>query len=266
MLNLPKLTLLFALLLVSISSYAEPDASSIVEKSLNAFYYTADDMQVNVKMQLINTQGQIRERDMVMLRKNTDQGGEQKYYIYFQSPSDVKGTSFMVWKYTQQEDDRWIFIPAVKMVRRIAADDKRSSFVGSDFTYEDVSGRDIQDETHSIKALGDSLDGRQVYIIESRPKSDNVDYAKRIAWIDKERWVPLKEQYFDGRGELIREFTADKVEKIDNFWSITARTMKNTQTGHRTKVTWSKVNYNVGLAENLFSERYLRNPPRQWIR
>jgi len=243
---------------------AEPDARSIVANSLQAFYYAAKDMRARVTMRLINAQGQERRREMTMLRKNSGEGGEQRYYIYFHAPSDVKGTTFMVWKYLQKEDDRWIFIPSIKLVRRIAADDKRSSFVGSDFTHEDVSGRSVDDETHSLLRT-EEMAGRAAYVVESKPRARS-DYARRLSWIDKQHGLPLKEEYFDARDEKVRVFTADQIEQVDGYWTITARTMKNLQTGHRTQTRFADIKYDVGLKQNLFSERYLRNPPRKWIR
>lgn len=243
---------------------AEEDAQSIVARSLQAFYYAASDMQVRVTLQLINDQGKERRREMTLLRKNIGDAGEQRYFIYFHAPNDVKGTSFMVWKYLQREDDRWIFIPSIKLVRRIAADDKRSSFIGSDFTYEDVSGRDVEDETHTL-LRSEEYNGRTTFVIESRPK-EVIDYARRISWIDQEHGLPLREEYYDIRDQQVRLFSADKVENIDGHWTITSRTMKNLQTGHRTVSLFESVQYDVGLEDDLFSERYLRNPPRRWIR
>ena len=252
------------LFLTSNVNAAEPDTRTIIANSLQAFYYTGDDMRARVLMRLINAQGRERNRELTMLRKNIGAEGEQRYYIYFHTPSDVKGTTFMVWKHPQQEDDRWIFIPAIKLVQRIAADDKRSSFVGSDFTYEDVSGRTVDDETHTLLST-EEFDGRPVYVVESKPKG-KTDYERRVSWIDRERWLPLKEEYFDSRGEIIRIFTADRVEQVEGHWTTMARTMKNLQTGHRTETRFDQVDYGIGLQENLFSERYLRNPPQQWIR
>ncbi len=243
---------------------AQPAAEEIVARSLETFYYAGEDQRARVTMRLINPQGKERRREMTILRKNLGSGGEQRYYIYYHAPADVKGTTFMVWKYPAREDDRWIFIPAIKLVRRIAADDKRSSFVGSDFTYEDVSGRELKDETHSLLGEGD-LDGRPVYRIESVPKA-KVDYVRRLSWIDRERGLPLKEEYYDVRGELLRTFTADEVQEVDGHWTATRRTMRDAQSGHRTEVVYQEVGYGVGLGEDLFSERYLRRPPRQWIR
>ena len=248
----------------AVIAQAEPTASEIVARSLETFYYAGEDQRARVTMRLVNPQGKERRREMTLLRKNLGTEGEQRYYIYFHEPSDVKGTAFMVWKYPAREDDRWIFIPAIRLVRRIAADDKRSSFVGSDFTYEDVSGREVADETHSL--LGkEILDGRPVYRIESVPKA-KVDYARRFSWIDEERGLPLKEDYYDVRGERLRTFTANEVRDVGGHWTVTRRTMRDAQSGHRTEVAYDEVDYDIGVTEDLFSERYLRRPPQRWVR
>ncbi|MBX9812221.1 MAG: outer membrane lipoprotein-sorting protein [Burkholderiales bacterium] len=243
---------------------ADPSADEIVTRSLEAFYYAGNDMRAKVQMKLINPQGKVREREMTMLRINLGKSGDQRYYLYFHGPADVKGTSFLVWKYPAKEDDRWIFVPTLKLVKRIAADDKRSSFVGSDFTYEDVSGRDLDDETHAL-VRKENLGGRPTYVVEGKPKA-SADYSRRLSWIDSERWLPLREEYLDARNEPLRTFTADKVEQTGKYWTVTARSMKNLQSGHRTEVVYREVEYDVGLKQDIFTERYLRDAPSQWVR
>jgi hypothetical protein len=246
-------------------------AGQIVEKSQLAFYYQGDDMKAKVVMELIAKGGGRRIRVMTMLRRNVTEGENQKYFIYFHKPGDVRRLTFMVWKYPTKEDDRWIFVPAVDLIRRIAADDKRSSFVGSDFTYEDVSGRDVASDTHSL-LRSEKLEDRDCYVIESIPK-EPTDYIKRLSWIDKKTFLPLKEEYYDAQNELFRIFTADRIEEIksdggekESLPTVTKRTMKNVKTGHRTEVSYKSVLYNLGLKDKEFSERYMRRPPRSWIR
>lgn len=247
-------------------------AAQSIEMSQLAFYYQGDDMKARIDMELIDKDGGKRRRAMTMLRKNEAEGGNQKYFIYFHEPGDVRRMTFMVWKYPKKEDDRWIFIPAVDMIRRIAADDKRSSFVGSDFTYEDVSGRDVLADTHSI-LREEKLGKRECYVIQSIPKMAG-DYTKRLSWIDKENSLPLREEYYDAQDQPFRVFAADKIEDISvgagkekrTFSTVTKRTMKNVKTGHRTEVTYISVSYNIGLKDKDFSERRMRRPPSSWIR
>ena len=240
-----------------------PSARQIIERSQLAFYYQGDDMKADIAMELIDKAGGKRMRVMTMLRRDQTEGGNQKYFIYFHEPGDVRRLTFMVWKYPDKEDERWIFIPAVDLVRRIAADDKRASFVGSDFTYEDVSGRDPAADTHTL--LGEArLQERDCFLIQSVPLAPT-EYTRRLVWIDQETLLPMQEEYYDIQNELFRVFTADRIEELA-FPTVTRRTMTNVKTGHRTEVTYRSVSYNLGLKDEDFSERQMRRPPRAWIR
>ncbi len=216
-------------------------------------------------MTLLTKGGQQRLRELTMLRKNGPEE-TQKFFLYFHSPADVRGTALMVYKYPLKDDDRWLFIPAINLVNRIAARDSRSSFVGSDFTYEDVSGRDVSADTHRLlreEKLGEGA-GRDVYVVESVPKTA-AEYARKLSWIDKSTFLPLKEEYYDVQGALYKVFTADQVEEVQGFPTAVRRTMVNVKSGHRTEVTFENVRYALGLEEGLFTERSLRKPPERWV-
>jgi outer membrane lipoprotein-sorting protein len=138
--------------------------------------------------------------------------------------------------------------------------------VGSDFTYEDVSGREVSEDTHTLKEEGE-MNGRAVYVVESIPKEEKgAYYSRKVSWVDKENFLPLKEEYYDKRDKLFKTFIADKVEEIEEIPTIMQRTMTNVQKGHRTEVTFEEVNYDTGLKDDIFSERYLRSAPRKWIK
>ena len=240
----------------------------IMKKSQAAFLYPGKDFKSRVLMKLINRDGQERVRELTMLRKNAGEaGGEQKYFMVFFQPNDVKDMSFMTYKYPAKDDDRWMFIPAVNMVKRIAAQDKRSSFVGSDFTYEDVSGRDIEDDTHAT-LREEKLGGRDCYVVKSTPKAgqaEGSDFGHKLTWVDKASFLPIKEEQYDRKGARYKEFSADEIAVVRGFPTIVRRTMKNLQTGHRTEVGYSKTDYDLGIEDSLFSERFLRQPPRKWV-
>jgi outer membrane lipoprotein-sorting protein len=235
-----------------------PSAHDLALKSSHAFYYAGKDLKTQISMRLMNDQGAVRERQMVMLRTNQGNTGDQRYLIIFDAPADVRGMGFLVWKNAKGEDDRWLYFPALKSVKRVAADDKRSSFVGSDFTYEDVSGRDVDEETH-VLLKEDTVGGRKAYVLESKPKAA-ADYARRLSWIDQERWLPLREEYYDAAGKLQRTFSADQVEQVNGTWTATRRSMSNALTGHKTEVVLKATQYDSGLSADLFTERQLRNP------
>lgn len=260
---MPLLALAVCLAGLSSSLAFTPD--EVMKKSQTAFLYQGKDFKARVTMRLISKGGQERVREMTMLRKNYGHaGGEQKYFIYFFQPADVKDMTFMVYKYPGKDADRWLFVPAINMVRRIAAKDKHSSFVGSDFTYEDVSGRDIEEDAHSI-VKEEKNGNRDCYVVKSSPKAADMEYSYKLSWIDKANFLPLKEEYYDKKGELYKAFSADEIKDIKGFPTITKRTMKNLSSGHTTEAVFTKVDYNIGIEDSLFSERYLKQPPKKWI-
>ncbi|MBT3267492.1 outer membrane lipoprotein-sorting protein [Candidatus Poribacteria bacterium] len=243
---------------------ADLSADEIMTKSHDAFYYAANDMKTKVTMSLIDDGGSTRERVLTLLRIDDPESANQKYFVYFHRPGDVRDMTFMVWKHADAADDRWLFIPAVDLIRRISADDKRSSFVGSDFTYEDVSGRAPSEDTHTV-VRDEAVDGRDAHVVESVPKG-GVDFTRKLTWVDAETFLPLKEEYYDAQQELARVFTADKIETIDGVPTIVERTMANVKAGHRTEVVYADVEYDGGLEDGDFSERNMRKPPRGWTR
>ena len=269
----PVLALLLASALVTLSPGAlAQSAVEIMERSQRAYYFAGADAKGMLTLELIDRKGSTRQRVMTMLRRNQDEAGEQKYFIYFHEPGDVRRLTFMIWKYPGREDDRWIYVPAVDLIRRIAAEDKYSSFVGSDFSYEDVSGRDVSEDTHGI--LGDDrLGDRNTFVIESIPR-EAAAFTRRVSWIDKDNFLPLKEEYYDAQEQLQRVFTADVIADITVgegderliYPTVMKRTMRNVKTGHRTEVTVNSVVYDLGLEDADFSERRMRRPPRAWIR
>ncbi|EQB62986.1 MAG: EppA_BapA family protein [candidate division Zixibacteria bacterium RBG-1] len=240
--------------------------SEVASQYQKAFYYSGKDMKALVYMQLIESGGKERVRELTMLRKNTENSEEQKYFIYFHQPADVEGMTFMVYKYPQKDDDRWLFMPALDLVKRIAANDRRSSFVGSDFTYEDVSGRDLAEDNFSIEKE-EKIGGKDCYVLKSAPKNPkSADYSYKLSWIDKVTFLPLKEEYYDIRGELYKLFIAEEVKDVSGFPTVTKRKMVNVKSQHQTLVTFKDIQYNLGIDKELFTERYLKRPPSKWIK
>jgi outer membrane lipoprotein-sorting protein len=216
-------------------------------------------------MTIVNSKGKERVREFTMLRMDQEDGGRQMYYTYFRKPSDVSRLTFMVHKIPDATDNRWLYVPAVDLVKRISADDKNSSFVGSDFTYEDVSGRHWSEDNHTL-VKEDKLGERDVYVIESVPKEKYDGFSRKVSYIDKQNWLPLKEEYYDKKDALHRVFTADNVQEIDGVNTATVRKMENVKKNQSTTVIFSQVDYNVGVESDIFTERYLKNPPREFIK
>jgi len=247
-------------------SVAAEDAAEIMKKSHMAYYYAGDDGVADVTMTIIDKRGKERVREFTMLRSDLAEGGAQKYFTYFKKPSDVSRMTFMVWKNPESSDDRWLYVPAVDLIKRISADDKNSSFVGSHFSYEDVSGRHWSEDNHTLVSDKEMISDRAAYLISSKPKDDYKGFAEKKSWIDKATFLPLKEEYFDDKGELIRLFSSDSIETIDGIVTVTQRTMEDTKKGGKTTISFDNISYNQKIGEDIFTERYLKTPPREFIK
>lgn len=255
------LFIVFFVLLTSLPSFALT-ADEIVERSNLAYYYAGDDGRATVKMTITDKRGRERSREMSMLRYDLEDGGRQKFYIYFKKPSDVSRMVFMVWKQVKGDDDRWLYIPAIDLVSRIASSDKRSSFAGGVFTYEDVSGRRSTDDTHEL--IGEEeYNGKEVYVIKNVPKDkDVVEFSHYIARIDKDTFLPVKGEYFDKDGKLYRTIEVLLIGEVGGFPTVLKARAENLETGLKTTIEFEDVEYNTGIKEGVFAERYLRRPPK----
>jgi len=241
------------------------DATEIMKKSHMAYYYAGDDGVSDVTMTIVDKRGKERVRGFTMFRLDESDGGNQKYYTYFREPSDVRRMTFMVHKQADGQDKRWLYVPAVDLVKPISADDKNSSFVGSDFTYEDVSGRLWTEDTHTF-LREDKIGEQPVWVIESKPVDQSYKgFARKVSFIDQGNYLPLREEYYNDKDELQRVFTAEGVDTIDDIPTITIRKMENVKKGGYTTVKFDKIEYNVGIKDDVFTERYLKNPPRDLI-
>ncbi len=234
----------------------------IVEKANLASYYAGNDGKSDVKMTITDSQGRKRVREFRILRFDVKKGGDQKFYVYFKKPADVAKMVFMVWKHLGSDDDRWLYLPALDLVRRIAASDKRSSFVGSHFLYEDVSGRDIDADSHE---LVDSTGWH--YKIKNVPKeAKGVEFAYYFVWIDKNSFIPTKAEYYNKQNTLIRAIEALDVIDIQGKPTVIKSIARDLERGGETTMEFSNVEYDVGLTEDIFAERYLRRAPVKWVR
>jgi outer membrane lipoprotein-sorting protein len=255
-------TLLFALILTPLlSGAADPGVDEIIAKANAASYYAGKDGMADVTMRIHDAKGGVREREFRILRLNAGDE-DQKFYVYFEAPADVRKMAFLVWKNAKKDDDRWLWLPALNLVKRIAPGDKRTSFVGSDFVYEDVSGRSPEDDTHKLVGTADGL----YEIVNTPVDADSVEFSSYTVWIDTTTFLPRKAEYLDKKNALYRRVSATKVETIDGIPTVIESVVEDLVTGGKTINTFSNVSYNVGLDDRIFSERFLRRPPREATR
>jgi len=236
-------------------------ADQIVEKANQASYYAGKDGRAKVKMTIRDGKGGTRERAFTILRMNAD-GRDQKFYVYFEAPADVRKMAYLVWKHVGKNDDRWLWLPALNLKKRIAPGDKRTSFVGSDFLYEDVSGRGTEEDTHELVETTPSD-----YVIKNTPKkADEVEFSSYTVWIDKQTFLPRKAEYLDKNGKLYRKVEATRVETVDGHPTVVESIASDLNAGTSTVNTFTEVKYDIGLSERIFTERFLRRPPREVTR
>ncbi|MEN8223862.1 MAG: outer membrane lipoprotein-sorting protein [Bacteroidota bacterium] len=255
MINSKILTSVFAIIIsVSYQSMAQDmTAREIIEKVYNR--PEGDDMTSNLTMILINKNGKERIRNIKQFTK--DMGEMEKKIMFFQSPADVKNTSFMNWTYDDSKsDDQWIYLPALKKTKRISSDSKSDYFMGSDFTYDDLGDRKLDDDTH--KLLGEeTIEGVEYYLIESTPGDEEYMYSKTKTWIRKDNFIGLKKEFYDEDEDLLKILHIKKFEEISGFLVITNSEMYNVQKDHKTTMVLSDIEINTGISDSKFSERMM---------
>ncbi len=215
-----------------------------------------DTRQAEMVMKLINKRGSVRERKLISY--STDVGKDKKdrkSMMFFQYPGDVKGTGFLTWDYDEigKDDDKWLYLPAMKKTRRISGSSaKKDYFMGSDFTYDDMGRRNVDEDTHNL--IGEeTLDGQKCWKLESTPKDSRDIYSKKIAWIRQDCLIPVKVEFYDKMGKLQRRLEMSNIEKVDGFWVAKKMQMTNVQTEHQTVLEFINPKYNLPLDESKFN-------------
>jgi hypothetical protein len=258
------------LLLLLLATLAAPPAAAedlsevgeIVRRANLASYYAGEDGRSEARMTIEDAQGRQQLRQFTILRKDATDGGDQHFMVFFSRPSDVRGTVFLVDKHVDRDDDRWLYLPGLDLVKRISAGDKRTSFVGSHFFYEDVSGRNPADDEHAlVETTGEH------YVLESQPKDPSaVEFSSYRSWVDKSSFLPEKIEYSDGSGRVYRRVEALQAQDIGGHPTVTRSKVSDLDAGGHTLMEFRYIDYDVGLPVEVFSERYLRAPPTDWLR
>ncbi|MBT3210239.1 MAG: outer membrane lipoprotein-sorting protein [Bacteroidetes bacterium] len=252
--NLNITTIVIAILIAaSFSANAQLTGTQIIEKAYNRA--TGDDQTSLLTMTLTNKQGKQRVRKIKQYTK--DIGDVEKSIMFFQSPADVKNTSFMNWSYdSDKSDDQWIYLPALKKTKRISSDSKSDYFMGSDFTYDDLGDRKLEADKHKLLRT-EKLDGKECYVVEIKSIDEEYMYSKTVAWINKANFIGVKKEFYDEDGELLKILNIKSYEEISGFWIVTNSEMKNVQKNHTTSMVLSDVKVNVGVSASKFTERMM---------
>jgi outer membrane lipoprotein-sorting protein len=221
------------------------------------------DYRSSSQFRLIAKDGRERKRETESVTKLKSGSTDSMRLVTFLVPADVKGTKTLMIENSDKDDDIWIYLPALKKVRRLVSSNKKDSFAGTDFSYGDVIGHKVADWSHKLLS-DETIDGKTCYVIESKPKSRSVQeasgYSRRKSWIDKESFVLLKGEAYDNGGKLLKRFSGEKVKKVDaksDKWIPMLVRAENIQTGHQTIIENIEFKPHVGLSDSLFSSRSL---------
>jgi hypothetical protein len=255
-------TLLAGLALAaSVRAQALSDPDEIVRRANVASYYAGDDGRSEARMIIRDAQGREQRRQFTVLRRDVEEGGDQDFLVVFSQPSDVRNTVYLVKKHAGADDDRWLYLPGLDLVKRVSAGDRRTSFVGAHYFYEDVSGRGPDEDTHELVETTD-----EHYVLLHTPRdASTVEFASYRTWIDRQTFLPMRIEYMNAAGDLYRRVEVLGVEEIEGYPTVTLSRVSDLAGGGQTDMQFRYVDYDLGLDEDVFTERSLRNPPRQWL-
>lgn len=257
--HLKNILLLITLLLTPVIANAE----TAEEKGL-AIAVEADkrdtgfeDFTANMVMELRNKQGDTSTRTIRLKTLEVTGDGDKSMSI-FDKPADVKGTAFLTFSHAIKPDEQWLYLPALKRVKRINSKNKSGPFMGSEFAYEDLASQEI--EKYTYKYIRDEqLNGIDCFVMERYPAYEHSGYTKQLAWVNKDRYVAEKIEFYDRKNDLLKTLVnSDYQQYLGQYWRAGEMTMENHQTGKSTILKWQDYKFKNGLADKDFSRNSLK--------
>jgi hypothetical protein len=271
---LPGLIVVFVALVASGASRTEEIQPRLTADEVARRIQDRDmgrDSRSTLRMKLFDRRGRSRERAMTLLtmrgRGNPGVPGTapdgDRLLIRFTFPNDIKGTGFLVWEHPATEDERFLYLPSLGRVRRIAGAETQESFVGSDFTYEDIGGREFDDYTYAI--LDDNAtwtppggsSASPAWRLESRRKDASAQFPRVVSLVPKDTFMVVQADIYNRRDEKQKVYTVRRTAQVKGIWTAMDSDMTNATEKSRTELTTEQVDYNVGLKEADFSRREL---------
>ena len=206
-----------------------------------------------MQLTLVKKNGDKRDRKMVSWAM--DEGKDTKKIMFFTYPGDVKGTGFLTWDYDKagKEDDKWLYLPATKKTRRISGSSSKTDyFMGTDFTYDDMGGRNVDEDKHTL-LREESRNGHKCWVVESVPVDSREIYSRKVSWIRQDCDVAIYVEFYDKLNKLHRVMTVLDLKKVEGFWTIMKMEMKNVQNGHSTLIAVSEPKYDIKVDKSMFT-------------
>ena len=184
-----------------------------------------------------------------------DEGKDTKKIMFFTYPGDVKGTGFLTYDYNQigKEDAKWLYLPAMKKTRRISGSSSKTDyFMGTDFTYDDMGSRNVDEDKHQL-LREEGRDGHKCWVVESKPIDNHEIYSRKVSWIRQDCLTAIYVEYYDKLDKLHRVLTVQDIKKVQDFWTICKMEMQNVQTGHSTVIVVKNSQYDIKIDKMLFT-------------
>lgn len=247
-----------ALLLATSMTFAETAEEKGLRIANEADAYDTGfvDFTADMVMTLKNKKGDESIRQIRIKGLEVDGDGDKSLSI-FDEPADVKGTKMLTFSHGLEPDDQWLYLPALKRVKRIASRNKSGPFMGSEFAFEDLGSQEV--EKYTYKYLNDEPCGDMTcYIIERRPAYKYSGYTRLVTWLDQEKYRPIKIEFYDRKNALLKTLTYnDYKEYLDHYWRASKMEMQNHQTKKSTTLEWQNYQFKTGLTDRDFNSKKL---------
>lgn len=216
-----------------------------------------EDFTANMVMELRNKQGDVSTRT-IRLKTLEVAGDGDKSMSIFDKPADVKGTAFLTFSHAIKPDEQWLYLPALKRVKRINSKNKSGPFMGSEFAYEDLASQEI--EKYTYKYLRDEqLNGVDYFVMERYPAYEHSGYTRQVAWVNKDKYVAEKIEFYDRKNDLLKTLVNTGYQQyLEQYWRPNEMLMENHQTGKSTLLTWQDYKFKNGLEDKDFSRNSLK--------
>jgi len=216
-----------------------------------------DDFRAEMEMILKNRRGDESRRYIRVMGLEVEGDGDKGLSI-FDEPADVKGTAMLTYSHKIETDDQWLYLPALKRVKRIASRNKSGPYMGSEFAYEDLGSQEV--EKYTYKYLRDEVfQGMDCFVVERYPVDKYSGYTRQVTWIDKAEYRPQRTDYYDRKNGLLKTLTFTGYKKyLENHWRPDEMFMENHQTGKTTRIVWKNYRFRTGLNDRDFQVNDLK--------
>jgi outer membrane lipoprotein-sorting protein len=247
------LSLIAAAFVLAGSAYSQ-SAEEIAREARDRI--RADTVSTRARMVIRDKAGGTTER--LVDEYSAKLNGANAMVVIFQKPSSVAGTRFLTMENPGKPDDRWIFLPSLGKVRRVSAGEGSGSFMGTDFSYDDISlmDRDPDLDVYTL-VREEAVDGKPCHVIEAKPKDDSYQYSRMLMWIDKDTSVSWKIEMYDRRNVLTKTLAIEKVQEIQGRLTPTQTTVRSVQAGTSTTLYVDIMKYDEKIPASVFTVRFL---------